>query len=556
MNRLIFSTLTAFTLAVSSQSVHAENLVQAYQHAKDHDAQLKAQETSFLATLENKPQVLSGRKPQISLSGNAAVNQRVELQDTQNSSSFTSTYTLALSKSLIDKNLDAQLDQVDASILQAKLQLEEQRQALILRVAQPYFNYLTALENLRFAEAESKAVEQQLKQVKVFFEVGEAPITDLKETESRYNLALAQEVSAKQSVIDAQENLRVLTGKSYQTLNGPRPNLPLIVPAPRAISAWIDSAKQNNKALQGAKQAIEVARQTIEVQRAARKLKVNLFARQTGNININNSAIDPISLGASVGVEASYPISLGGAIDSRIRQAQHNFRQAQQNYTYQERLVESQVRSAYLSIESSISEVKAHQRALSAAQTAAQASQVGFEVGTRTAIDVLGALRDVFRARSNLSAARYRYLLNRLQLRQAAGTLTEQDLQRMSALLNQPISAGASTQPKQPQISAQKRQQQAQAERKRQHEARQQAQRERNEARRRAHREREAARLRAYRQKRGLPATPEISQTNTAGITPTTSTAKDTPSFNEVFNRKAQESVGSGGDDDIIFIRE
>ena len=554
MNRLLFSTLTALGLAVTGSHVQAENLLQAYQHAKDYDSQLKAQETSFLATLENKPQVLSGRKPQISLSGNAALNQRIEIQDTQNSTSLTGNYTLALSKSLLDKSLDAQVDQVDASILQAKLQLEEQRQALILRVAQPYFDYLTAIENLRFAETESKAVEQQLKRVKVFFDVGQAPITDLKEAESRAKLAVAQEVSARQGVIVARENLRVLTGKSYQTLNGPRANIPLVVPAPRDISSWINIAKQNNKALQSAKQAIEVARQTIEVQRAARKLKVNLFARQTGNLNINNSAIDPISLDASVGVEASYPISQGGAFDSRVRQAQHSFRQAQQNYTYQERLVESQVRSAYLTIESSISEVKAQQQALTAAQTAAEATQTGFEVGTRTAIDVLTTLRDVFRARSNLSAARYRYLFNRLQLRQAAGTLAEQDLQRLSNLLNQPMSPNGQQYNRQ--IVAKNRQQQAKAERMRQHEARQRAQRERNEARRRAHREREAARLRAYRKQRGIPepvqqAAPKTINSNTGGK------ATTPPSFSEMFNTGRQSNAEiSGGDDDIIFIRE
>ncbi len=553
MNRLLFSTLTALSLVIASNA-QAENLLQAYQHAKDYDSQLKAQETSFLATLENKPQILSGRKPQISLSGSTALNQRLEIQDTQNSTSLTGNYTLALSKSLLDKGLDAQVDQVDASILQAKLQLEEQRQALILRVAQPYFDYLTAIENLRFAETESKAVEEQLKRVKVFFDIGQSPITDLKEAESRYNLAVAQEVSARQGVIVARESLRVLTGKNYQTLSGPRPNIPLTIPAPRDINGWVNIAKLNNKTLQSTKQAIEVARQTIEVQRAARKLKVNLFARQTGSININNSAIDPISLDASVGVEASYPISQGGAFDSRIRQAQHNFRQAQQNYTYQERLVESQVRSAFLTIESSISEVKAQQKALTAAQTAAEATKTGFEVGTRTAIDVLTTLRDVFRARSNVSAARYRYLSNRLQLRQAAGTLAEQDLQRLSSLLNQPVSPGGQQYNKQ--VVAKNRQQQAQAERMRQHQARQQVQRERNEARRRSHLEREAARLRAYRQKRGIP---EPAQQAAPKVVDNAETEIDAPSFNEMFNgsTNTQESndENSGGDD-IIFIRE
>lgn len=552
MNRLLFSTLTALGLAISSQA-QAENLLQAYQHAKDFDSQLKAQETSFLATLESKPQVLAGRKPQINLTGSAALNQRLNLQDTQNSTSLTGNYALSLSKSLLDKGLDAQVGQVDASILQAKLQLEEQRQGLILRVAQPYFDYLTAMENLLFAEKESKTVDEQLKRVKVFFDVGQSTIIDLREAESRYNLALAQEVSARQAVIVARENLRVLTGKSYQVINGPRPNLPLVVPAPRDINRWIAIAKQNNKALLTAKQGIEVAREAIEVQRANRNLKVNLFARQTGSLNINNSAIDPIALDASVGVEASYPISQGGAINSRIRQAQHTFRQAQQNYTYQERLVESQIRGAYLTIESSISEVKAQQKALASAETAAKSAQTGFEVGVRTAVDVLTTLRDVFRARSNLSAARYRYLFNRLQLRQAAGTLSEQDLRTLSSLLNQPMTpGGALATPQNRQVIAQNRQQQAKAERMRQHEARIRAQRERNEARRRAHREREAARIRAHRQKRGLPPLPVAANTTA----PTNSIAAFPSTEIEITPAQDAANNARRTSDDFIFIRE
>ncbi|MGB0846090.1 MAG: TolC family outer membrane protein [Thiolinea sp.] len=544
MNKLLLTSLTTLLLVTAGSQAHAENLLQAYQHAKNFDSQLKAQETSFLAILENKPQALSVKKPQISLSGNTALNQQIEVQDSSNATSLTGGYTLSLSKSLRDKNLDAQIEQVDASILQAKLQLEEQRQSLILRVAQPYFDYLTAIENLRFAETERKAVGQQLEQVKVFFEVGRSPITDLKEAESRFNLAVAQEVSAQQSVIVARENLRVLTGKGYQTLSGPRGNMPLTIPAPRDIDSWIKLAKENNKTLQTVKQAIEVARHKVEVQRANRSLKVNLFARQTGNFNINETKVDPVTLGASVGVEASMPIYQGGAFDSKIRQAQHEFRQAQQNYTYQERLVEAQVRSAYLAIKSSISEVKAQQQALTSAQTASEATKTGFEVGTRTAVDVMTTLRDVFRARSSYAGSRYRYLFNTLQLRQAAGTLSEKDLQALSNLLSQPMSPGSNGQTaNHQQLAAKSRQQQAQEQRRRQHEARQRAQRQQNEARRRAHRQREEARLRAYRKKHGIAAPAQQQAIPAADI--------ETPDLFNATKGQRKHSTSS----DFVFIK-
>lgn len=477
---LSLALLTALILGTTN--LQAESLFQAYQDAKANDAQLKAQETGFLATLENKTQALSQKKPQLNLSGSSSLSRNISIDDSTSRSSLNGSYTLNLSKSLYNKNIDAQIDQVDASILQAKLQLEEQRQALILRVAQPYFNYLNAIETLRFATTEKKAVQRQLEQVKVFFEVGQSPITDLKEAESRYNLTVASEVAAQQGIIDARENLRVMTRKGYNALKGPAANLPLQIPAPGNINSWVSLAKQNSKSLLTAKQAIEVARQNIEVQRSNRKPVVNIYARHTGSLAITNSPIDPVITGASVGVEASMPLYQGGAISSRVRQAQHQFRQAQQNYQYQERLIESQVRSAYLSIQSGISQIKAQQRALVSAQTAASATKTGFEVGTRTAVDVLTTLRDVFSARRSVSSARNAFLLSTLNLRQAAGTLSEKDLQTLSNQMTQPLGQTRQAPVKltrAQQLQAQKRQQlqrqQAQLKAQRQQQAQRQA---------------------------------------------------------------------------------
>ncbi len=478
---LSLALLTALILGTTN--LQAESLFQAYQDAKANDAQLKAQETGFLATLENKTQALSQKKPQLNISGSSSLSRNISIDDSTSRSSLNGSYTLNLSKSLYNKNIDAQIDQVDASILQAKLQLEEQRQALILRVAQPYFNYLNAIETLRFATTEKKAVQRQLEQVKVFFEVGQSPITDLKEAESRYNLTVASEVAAQQGIIDARENLRVMTRKGYNALKGPAANLPLQIPAPGNINSWVSLAKQNSKSLLTAKQAIEVARQNIEVQRSNRKPVVNIYARHTGSLAITNSPIDPVITGASVGVEASMPLYQGGAISSRVRQAQHQFRQAQQNYQYQERLIESQVRSAYLSIQSGISQIKAQQRALVSAQTAASATKTGFEVGTRTAVDVLTTLRDVFSARRSVSSARNAFLLSTLNLRQAAGTLSEKDLQTLSNQMTQPLGQTRQAPVKltrAQQLQAQKRQQlqrqQAQLKVQRQQHAQRQAQ--------------------------------------------------------------------------------
>ncbi len=61
-------------LYVVSAPVFAENLFQVYQHTKLNDIQLKISETGFLATLEKRPQALSGLKPQVALTASASEN--------------------------------------------------------------------------------------------------------------------------------------------------------------------------------------------------------------------------------------------------------------------------------------------------------------------------------------------------------------------------------------------------------------------------------------------------------------------------------------------------
>jgi outer membrane protein len=82
-----------------------------------------------------------------------------------------------------------------------------------------------------------------------------------------------------------------------------------------------------------------------------------------------------------------------------------------------------------------ISQVQARKQALSSAQTALEATQAGFEVGTRTMVDVLGAQSQRFLAQRDYARARYDYTLASLRLKQAAGMLSEEDVIEVSSWL-------------------------------------------------------------------------------------------------------------------------
>jgi len=435
----ILKVVVGSLLLYSTAPVFSESLLEVYQHAKLNDAQLKISEAGYLAALEAKPQVLSALKPRVDLGANASYNLQYTGRTTRgdDGDAFLNLgYELSLSKPLINKKLEAQVEQVDASILQAKAGLEADGQDLIIRVAEAYFQYLNANETLAFAKAEKNAIGRQLNQVKAYFEAGRSAITDVKEAQARYDLTTAQVEVAKQQIDVSRETLRAITTRYYKSLNGAADNIPLLTPKPKNIEAWAKSAIANSKQLVAAEQAVYVAQKVVDIERAARAPKLDLFAKQRGSSRFGEDHIDQDSLDASVGVQFSMPLYQGGNISSRIREARHKLHQTQQQLELQKRLATQQTRAAYLTIISGLAQVKALKQALNSTQTAARATQAGFEAGTRTAVDVLLSLRETFSAKRDYTTARYDFLLNTLKLKQAAGTLSEADLAAVSKLLN------------------------------------------------------------------------------------------------------------------------
>ena len=429
--------LIASTLAAASQTVQAENLLQVYQQAKGYDAQFKAQEASHLATLEKKQQALASLKPQLNISGSVD-DTMAKTWDPVNASSnaLTLGYNLQANKSIYNKPLDASISQIDALIAQSQVDLEAKRQDLIMRVVQAYFNVLIAQDNVSFAQTEKAAIGRQLEQAQAFFDAGKSAITDVKESEASYASAQSQELTALQQLDIARESLRVLTGGFYTTLNAPNANTPMSMPSPNDINSWVTIAQQSSNQLKAGQQGLLAAQRNIDVQRAGKKPVVSVYAGHNGNRGDSSvSTSDYTRAGLSVGVQASMNLYDGGKIDSQVREAQNNFRAAQQSYILQDRQIEQQVRSAFLTMQSSIGQIEANRQALASAETAAEASRAGFEVGTRTVLDVLNNQRTLFSAQQAYAQTKYSFLQTRLLLEQAAGTLDVADLEDINRLL-------------------------------------------------------------------------------------------------------------------------
>lgn len=416
-------------LLTSTTQAQGTDLLATYRAALQNDSVFLAAEYQQLAASETRPQARSAWLPQINLVGN------VSRTDSDQTGSFSGNgVDLSLTQTLYRQANYVVLSQAGLQVEQAKAEYVTARQSLLLRSAERYFSILAAQDNLDFTRADKSAIQRQLEQSKRRFDVGLIAITDVKEAQARYDLAVAKEIATDNQLATAREALRVLTGEYPQTLSHLDEASPLAAPDPGNIEYWVALAKQNNPQLLAVKLATQIAKKSIALERAARLPSTELVGRYTNN---HSDGLAGDSETTQLRIQLNVPLYAGGLIDSRLRQATANFELARRQLDSQRRATEQQTRDAYRSVLADISRVNALRQALISAQSGAEATQSGFDVGTRTAVEVLSALQETYSAQANYLKARYDFILNTLKLKQAAGVLATADIEQVNNWLTQ-----------------------------------------------------------------------------------------------------------------------
>jgi outer membrane protein len=417
----------------------ADDLVQVYSLALQQDPQIQEAEANRNAALEARPQSIARLLPTLAIVGTL----------NQNRFDTTSTFTafqigvqnfwdaslyLRLAQPLYRHDYWVQLSQSDNQIAQAEAEYAAEQQNLLVRTAKAYFGVLAAEDNLEYANAEKRALEQQLQQIKERFRVGTAAITDLREAQAGYDQAVAGEIAARRSLHVAKAALREIIGQTDLELNPLREDLPLEEPMPSSLEEWSKLAQQNNLLIIAGENRAEFARKTIDLQFSGHLPSLDMV----GNVGIADTD-RPAGLVANsqtIGVQLNVPIFQGGGVNSRVRQARHQFEAAKENVDKQRRSVDRQIQDAYDAIIFSIAQVHALAAAVASSQAAVEAAEKGLRVGTRTMVDVITTQRNLYRAQRDHAQARYDYINNGFLLKQAAGSLSREDLEAVNTWLH------------------------------------------------------------------------------------------------------------------------
>ena len=323
------------------------------------------------------------------------------------------------------------LDQADSRIARADALYAAALQDLMVRASQRYFGVLEAEDELSFARATLEAFEQQLRQSRQRFEVGLTAITDVEEAKAGFDLARSQLIAAENALDTAREALRETTGEYPQEL-APLGRMPLVTPEPADVDKWTETALDQNLRLLASRHDAETARREIERVRAGHYPILDAVGSHRRNDRISGGGETRRTI---IGLRLNLPLYAGESVLSQTRESRHRYQQALDGLERERRRTQREIREAYLGVNSGISQVAALEQAVRSSEAAADAVEAGFQVGTRTSVDVLNAQRDLFRARRDFARERYTYIRNVLRLKRAAGTLSEDDLRQVSAWL-------------------------------------------------------------------------------------------------------------------------
>lgn len=414
-------------------------LESAYLMALDNDPQLRAAYAELQASGHGVTAARAGLLPTLYLEGNyTKVDQDIvessnEVYDHGQASWTETQYSLNLHQPVFDIGVFHKWRQAQDSERREVANYAYAQQDLMLRTATAYLGILAALDQIELTEAERAVTLKQKELAQVRYDSGQDTAVSLSEVQARLDLQQANYLLAKNALLDRQQALHEIIGFGNVELVPVRTQLDLVLPQPNDPQAWLDRALEQNWAIRAAQAAVKVAEREVMVQKAGHFPSVNLRASHGrndtgGSLFGGGSVVDDtrITLNLHVPIlEGGYTWGMSRAAASRLSATQMQLSQAR-------RAVHRQVQSAFYNIVTGVDRIRALQSSVQAFEQAQEMQSERFAFGLTDIVSVLDATRNLYNARRQEAEARYNYVLDTLKLKQAAGTLADNDIATLS----------------------------------------------------------------------------------------------------------------------------
>jgi len=441
--KLFATSFASFLLVAISSSCFAQplDLVTAYKHALEHDADTHAAYNKLLASKELTPQALADLLPAINASARSDDVRQESESSFSGSGKSTNQFrdegfTVSLRQPLFNWASITRYNQAKKYVSRAEVEYRSAEQALIIRLTERYLEALQAEANLTLAEDNVSAFSHQLEHATIRFDVGMIAITDMHNAKAQFDLSVASKIAAQDTLFSAQEALREIIQVDFSTLAPMAPTFPLSPPQPNNMTEWEALASKHNLTLEMARHDVGIAKKEIQIHRAAHYPTVDIVAShnysETGGGSFGTGFRSEAD---KLGLELNIPLFAGGKTLSLTKQAAFNHQHSLDLLKSLQRSTLRETRDAFRGITANLRQVKALEQAIISNKSSLDANEVGLEVGTRTIVDVLDAQSDLSLAKVQLIEAKKNYILNILKLKSTTGALTQKDIEQINRWL-------------------------------------------------------------------------------------------------------------------------
>jgi len=434
--RSAFLLLILFMMALNGVPSMAEDLQAAYQQAASSSPLIAQARAQLEADLAGKPLARAALLPHINADASGGLNTAHVTgfgAQTISTGYHSDIFSASLTESIFNGQAFTAMQQSDSRIRASEAALAYAQQVVALEVTQAYFGVLQAQANQRVAQQQMDLLQSIDKQTRASLQVGSGDIITVQEVQAQLDTARADLITANNAVTVAKNQLERLTHQPVEALQDITTLQPT-GPQPDTIDPWLASALKNQPLLQQAQATLKVSEQQVQYAKRARwpTLTLSGIGQHAAGMLVPPVAIDQI--GASLNL--SIPIYEGGSTRAGIHQAEALSKASRANVVNIQDQIKLETQTAFQDLEDSVAQFQATQQSVTSAKVSMDGTRKGYEIGSRSIIDLLTATTNYAAAQRNYYLALYTQLVARTQLKSAAGVLTPVDIEAINTLLD------------------------------------------------------------------------------------------------------------------------
>jgi outer membrane protein len=445
MRKIFFLLVAVSTTTALAPAAFSTNLAEVYQAAAENDPVLGAAKEVYAARKEIVPQTRAGLLPNVNVFG-VASNNRLEYPGAEVTDLTTGQRVNVPGDSYNQHSWQAQLVQpildmpayfnyrgAQARSAQAGHEYTAAEQALIVRVVGAYLNVLRGQDLVDSTSAEEAAVKRQQEQVQQRFDVGLVAITDVLDATAAYDNSVVRRIVAEGEQGIFFETLFTLTGNSYEEIDRISASLPIVNPDPIDEEIWVSTGLSSNPLVLASRELQVAAQRELRARQSGHLPTLDALASYTTADTDGHSFLGGQTDQRAYSLQMQMPIYQGGFVNSKVREARYRLLESQELVRDREWTVSRDIRNLIRNVTIDVQRVEARLKSIKSSESALEATQTGYEVGTRNIVDVLQAQQRLYLSQFELANARYQYMFELMQLKQAAGVIVEDDLMDLNS---------------------------------------------------------------------------------------------------------------------------